>query len=112
MREEKKNEHSIEEEMEWRIRVLRRTARTCAAEAKRLEREKGAVAKMDPLEDKEGLADVLRKVDEVMEWRFVDELGRVELDSDMLAQNITVRELRFIRACIMHASSGQKGGGR
>lgn len=112
MREEKKNEHSIEEEMEWRIRVLRRTARTCAAEAKRLEREKSAVAKMDPLEDKEGLADVLRKVDEVMEWRFVDELGRVELDSDMLAQNITVRELRFIRACIMHAISGQKGGGR
>lgn len=43
MREEKINEHSIEEEMEWRIRVLRRTARTCAAEAKRLEREKDAM---------------------------------------------------------------------
>ena len=51
-------------------------------------------------------------IEEEMEWRFVDELGRVELDSDMLAQNITVRELRFIRACIMHAISGQKRGGR
>lgn len=112
MREEEKNEHSIEEEMEWRIRVLRRTARTCAAEAKRLEREKGAVAKMDPLEDKEGLADVLRKVDELMEWRFVDALGRVVLDSDMLAQGITAGKLRIIRACVVRAIEATEGGAR
>lgn len=43
IREEKINEHSIEEEMEWRIQVLKRTVRTCAAEAKRLEREKDAM---------------------------------------------------------------------
>lgn len=112
MREEKKNEHSIEEEMEWRIQVLKRTARTCAAEAKRLGREKDAMARMDPLGDRKGLEKVLRSIDELMEWRFVDALGRVELDSDMLTQNITVGKLRIIRACVVRAIEATEGGAR
>lgn len=112
MKKEKRSGHSIEEEMEWRIQVLKRTARTCAAEAKRLGREKDAMARMDPLEDGKGLEEVLRSIDELMEWRFVDALGRVVLDSDMLVQSITVGRLRTIRACVIRAMEAIEGGAR
>ena len=48
----------------------------------------------------------------MMEWRFVDEFGRVELDADMLSMHITVRELRFIRACVVRAIEELEGGAR
>ena len=53
----------------------------------------------EPLEDREGLEGTLRCIDNVMEWRFVDEFGACGSSSaDMLSMRITVGELRFIRA--------------
>jgi hypothetical protein len=51
-------------------------------------------------------------IEEEAEWRFVDEFGRVELDADMLSMHITVRELRFIRACVVRAIEELEGGAR
>ena len=107
-----KDRFSIEEEAEWRIQVLKRTARISAAKAKQLERERNAMRRKEPLEDREGLEGTLRCIDNVMEWRFVDEFGRVELDADMLSMHITVRELRFIRACVVRAIEELEGGAR
>lgn len=112
MKNEDKRKFSIEEETEWRIRVLKRTARISAAKAKQLERERNAMRRKEPLEDREGLEDTLKCIDSVMEWRFVDEFGRVELDADMLSMHITVRELRFIRACVVRAIEELEGGAR
>lgn len=112
MDQENRDRYGIDEEMGWRIQVLKRTARTCAAEAKRLEREKNEMRRAEPLEDRRGLEGVLRSIDEVMEWRFVDAMGCVVLDSDVLAQRITVKEVRLIRACVVHAIEGLEGGGR
>lgn len=96
-------EHGIEEETEWRIRVLKRTARVCAAQAKRLEQEKHSARRQDPLADRKALEGALQAIDDVLEWRFVDPLGCVVLDSDVLAQRITVAELRTLRACTANA---------
>lgn len=112
MKDKDKDRFSIEEEAEWRIRVLKRTARISAARAKQLERERNAMSRKEPLEDREGLEGSLRCIDNVMEWRFVDEFGRVELDADMLSMHITVKELRFIRACVVHAIKELEGGTR
>lgn len=112
MKDKDKRKFSIEEEAEWRIRVLKRTARISAAKAKQLERERNAMRRKEPLEDREGLEGTLRCIDSVMEWRFVDEFGRVELDADMLSMHITVRELRFIRACVVRAIEELEGGAR
>ena len=59
----------------WRAQVLKRTARICSAKAKELER----MAKVDgnaPMRDSGTLKDVLKRIDNVMEWRFVSTLGR------------------------------------
>ena len=112
MKDKDKDKFSIEEETEWRIQVLKRTARISAAKAKQLERERNAMRRKEPLEDREGLEGTLRCIDNVMEWRFVDEFGRVELDADMLSMHITVRELRFIRACVVRAIEELEGGAR
>lgn len=106
MKDKDKDKFSIEEETEWRIQVLKRTARISAAKAKQLEREKNTMRR------KEGLEGTLRCIDNVMEWRFVDEFGRVELDADMLSMHITVGELRFIRACVVRAIEELEGGAR
>lgn len=89
MKDKDKDKFSIEEETEWRIQVLKRTARISAAKAKQLERERNAMRRKEPLEDREGLEGTLRCIDNVMEWRFVDEFGRVELDADMLSMHIS-----------------------
>ena len=112
MKDKDKDRFSIEEEAEWRIQVLKRTARISAAKAKQLERERNAMRRKEPLEDREGLEGTLRCIDSVMEWRFVDEFGRVELDADMLSMHITVRELRFIRACVVRVIEELEGGAR
>ena len=112
MKDEEKDRFSIEEETGWRIQVLKRTAPLTAAKAKQLEREKKAMRRKEPLEDREGLEGTLRCIDSVMEWRFVDEFGRVALDADMLSMHITVKELRFIRACVVRAIEELEGGAR
>lgn len=89
MKDKDKDKFSIEEETEWRIQVLKRTARISAAKAKQLERERNAMRRKEPLEDREGLEGTLRCIDNVMEWRFVDEFGRMELDADMLSMHIS-----------------------
>lgn len=73
---------------------------------------KDAMARMDPLGDRKGLEEVLRSIDELMEWRFVDALGRVVLDSDMLTQGITAGKLQIIRACVVRAIEATEGGAR
>ena len=111
MNEGWKRFHGTDEEVMWRIQVLKRTSRLCAAKAKELERMAKADGDM-PAMDHASLMDVLKRIDNVMEWRFVDEFGRVELDADMLSMHITVRELRFIRACVVRVIEELEGGAR
>ena len=90
---------SPQEEAMWRAQVLRRTARICSAKAKELER----MAKVDgnaPMRDSGTLKDVLKRIDNVMEWRFVNALGEVVLDGDILAQSIDCETLRTMRCCV------------
>lgn len=75
MDKERLEPNSPQEEAMWRAQVLRRTARICSAKAKELER----MAKVDgnaPMRDGGTLKDVLKRIDNVMEWRFVNALGR------------------------------------
>lgn len=91
--------NSPQEEAMWRAQVLRRTARICSAKAKELER----MAKVDgnaPMRDSGTLKDVLKRIDNVMEWRFVNALGEVVLDGDILAESIDCEALRTMRYCV------------
>ena len=93
---------SPQEEAMWRAQVLRRTARICSAKAKELER----MAKVDgnaPMRDSSTLKDVLKRIDNVMEWRFVNALGEVVLDADILAESIDCETLRSMRQCVVNA---------
>ena len=86
--------NSPQEEAMWRAQVLRRTARICSAKAKELER----MAKVDgntPMCDSGTLKDVLKRIDNVMEWRFVNALGE-----DILAESIDCEALRTMRYCV------------
>ncbi|MFR3058903.1 MAG: cAMP-binding protein [Collinsella sp.] len=99
MDKERLEPDSPQEEAMWRAQVLRRTARICSAKAKELER----MAKVDgsaPMRDGGTLKDVLKRIDNVMEWRFVDALGEVVLDGDILAESIDCEALRTIRYCV------------
>lgn len=105
--EDKENEgwkrlHGTEEEIAWRIKVLKRMARLNAAKAKELERMAKADANM-PAMDRDSLFEVLRRIDNVMEWRFVDALGEVVLDADILAESIDCETLRTLRQCVIQA---------
>ena len=94
--------NSPQEEAMWRAQVLRRTARICSAKAKELER----MAKVDgnaPMRDSGTLKDVLKRIDNVMEWRFVNALGEVVLDGDILAESIDCETLRSMRQCVVNA---------
>ena len=94
--------NSPQEEAMWRAQVLRRTARICSAKAKELER----MAKVDgnaPMCDSGTLKDVLKRIDNVMEWRFVNALGEVVLDGDILAESIDCETLRSMRQCVVNA---------
>ena len=68
--------NSPQEEAMWRAQVLRRTARICSAKAKELERMAKADANA-PMRDSGTLKDVLKRIDNVMEWRFVNALGEI-----------------------------------
>ena len=99
MDKERFEAHSPQEEAMWRAQVLRRTARICSAKAKELER----MAKVDgnaPMRDSGTLKDVLKRIDNVMEWRFVNALGEVVLDGDILAESIDCETLRTMRYCV------------
>ena len=99
MDKERLEPNSPQEEAMWRAQVLRRTARICSAKAKELER----MAKVDgnaPMRDSGTLKDVLKRIDNVMEWRFVNALGEVVLDGDILAESIDCEALRTMRYCV------------
>ena len=55
-----------------------------------------------PAMDNESLERVLRRIDNVMEWRFVDALGE-ELDADILPESIDCEALRTLRQCVIQA---------
>lgn len=99
MNEGWKRFHGTDEEVMWRIQVLKRTSRLCAAKAKELERMAKADGDM-PAMDHASLMDVLKRIDNVMEWRFVNALGEVVLDGDMLAESIDCEALRTMRYCV------------
>ena len=94
--------NSPQEEAMWRAQVLRRTARICSAKAKELERMAKADANA-PMRDSGTLKDVLKRIDNVMEWRFVNALGEVVLDGDILAESIDCETLRSMRQCVVNA---------
>ena len=94
--------NSPQEEAMWRAQVLRRTARICSAKAKELERMAKADANA-PMRDSGTLKDVLKRIDNVMEWRFVNALGEVVLDADILAESIDCETLRSMRQCVVNA---------
>ena len=99
MDKERLEPNSPQEEAMWRAQVLRRTARICSAKAKELER----MAKVDgnaPMRDGGTLKDVLKRIDNVMGWRFVNALGEVVLDGDILAESIDCETLRTMRYCV------------
>lgn len=99
MDKERLEPNSPQEEAMWRAQVLRRTARICSAKAKELER----MAKVDgnaPMRDSGTLKDVLKRIDNVMDWRFVNALGEVVLDGDILAEGIDCEALRTMRYCV------------
>ena len=96
MNEGWKRFHGTDEEVMWRIQVLKRTSRLCAAKAKELERMAKADGDMPAM-------DVLKRIDNVMEWRFVNALGEVVLDADILAESIDCETLRSMRQCVVNA---------
>lgn len=99
MDKERLEPNGPQEEAMRRAQVLRRTARICSAKAKELER----MAKVDgntPVRDSGTLKDVLKRIDNVMEWRFVNALGEVVLDGDILVQSIDCETLRTMRCCV------------
>ena len=99
MDKERLEPNGPQEEVMWRAQVLRRTARICSAKAKELER----MAKVDgnaPMRDSGTLKDVLKRIDNVMEWRFVNALGEVVLDGDILTESIDCEALRTMRYCV------------
>ena len=56
-----------------------------------------------PMCDSGTLKDVLKRIDNVMEWRFVNALGEVVLDADILAESIDCETLRSMRQCVVNA---------
>ena len=46
---------------------------------------------------------VLKRIDNVMEWRFVNALGEGVLDADILAESIDCETLRSMRQCVVNA---------
>ena len=76
-----------------------RPSRLCAAKAKELERMAKADGDM-PAMDHASLMDVLKRIDNVMEWRFVNALGEVVLDGDILAESIDCETLRTMHYCV------------
>ena len=115
MDKEERERHNEKEETRWRAQVLRRTARICNAKAKMFERMLKDDERTSAL-DVDSLRVVLRRVDHAMEWRFVDPMGEVVLDSDLLAECIDCDTLRALRECVVHVveelEGSEQGGGQ
>lgn len=103
--------HDAREEVRWRAQVLKRTSHICAAKAKELERMAGEEVGPSAY-DAEALSAVLKRIDNVMEWRFVDALGEVVLDADILADSIDCDTLRAIHRCVEDQLRQIKANGR
>lgn len=111
MDKEEKERHGEKEETRWRVQVLKRTARICNAKAKMYEKMlRDDEWASEP--DAESLRLVLRRIDNAMDWRFVNAMGEVVLDSDLLAESIDGDVLRVMRECVVHVLEELEGGDR
>lgn len=99
-------ERDLKKETDWRIRALRRTASECTAKAERLEELRNALEPR-PITIAE-LERVLRRVDSVLDWRYVDALGELKVDPDTLADALDVETLFTIRQCLNENLEHQK----
>ena len=99
-------ERDLKKETDWRIRVLRRTASECAAKAERLEGLRDALAphRLTVAE----IDRVLRRVDGLLDWRYVDALGELRLDPDALSDAMDVEALSTVRMCLAEALGRRK----
>ncbi|OUO89916.1 cAMP-binding protein [Gordonibacter sp. An230] len=111
MDKEEKGRHGEREETKWRAQVLRRTARVCNAQAKMYEKMLRDDVWTSAL-DVDSLRMVLKRIDNVMDWRFVNPMGEVVLDSDILAECIDGDLLRAMRECVVHVLEELEGGER
>lgn len=111
MDEEEKERHGGKEETRWRVQVLKRTARICNAQAKMYEKMlRDDEWASEP--DVESLHMILKRIDSVMDWRFVNAMGEVVLDSDLLAESIDGDALRVMRECIVRVLEELEGDNR
>lgn len=101
MNKGEKERHNEREETKWRAQVLRRTARICNAKAKMYEQMLQDDARTSAL-DVDSLRMVLKHIDNAMDWRFVNPMGEVVLDSDLLTESIDCDTLRAIRECVVY----------
>ena len=103
MNEGWKRFHGTDEEVMWRIQVLKRTLAPLRGQGQgagaQWRRRDGDMPAMDHA----SLMDVLKRIDNVMEWRFVNALGEVVLDADILAESIDCETLRSMRQCVVNA---------
>ena len=109
MNEGWKRFHGTDEEVMWRIQVLKRTSRLCAAKAKELERmakADGDMPAMDPASPRA----VLKRIDNVMEWRFVNALGEVVLDAGHPRREHRLRDPALHAAVRHERHRGHRGG--
>lgn len=94
------NKYDMKNEVDQRIEVLKRTASECTLKAKQLELLREKIT--EPPVDIDALDKILKKVDDLLNWRFVNPLGYVVIDADMLSLTIDVDTLRVIRVCIIN----------
>lgn len=112
MKEEKAT-RNIERRTQRLVEELQQEARACATEAERLAKRTAALARRAEelaCEASAGgpaatwgkgrLEDVLRRIDGVLEWRYVDAFGETELDPDALSAGIDYETLCLMRACV------------
>ena len=111
MGKEERERHGEREETRWRAQVLRRTARICNAKAKMYEKMLRDDVWVSAL-DTESLRMLLKRIDNVMDWRFVNSMGEVVLDSDLLAESIDGDTLRALRECVVHVLEELEGDDR
>lgn len=54
------------------------------------------------------LEEALQRIDNVLEWRFIDPLGEIQLDSDLLAECIDYDTLCLLRNSLIKAIAEHK----
>lgn len=53
----------------------------------------------------ENLSQILKRIDNVLEWRFIDPQGETQLDADFLVESIDYPTLCAIRQCLIETIS-------